>query len=68
MYTSINILMQAPLNASHVDTCIGDGVLRADVGLDLVSLHWSDLTEVGVYVILEEEGSMVPLSFVSSQL
>ena len=39
---------------------VGDDVLSADVGLDLLSVHSSHLIEVGNYVMLEEEHSMVP--------
>ena len=52
---------------SDADTYVGDDVLPVDVGLDL-SVHSSDLTEVGNYVMLEEKRSMVGSSVLSSQL
>ena len=39
----------------------GDGVPLADVGVDLLSIPSSDLTEVGYFFFLEEEHSMFRL-------
>ena len=43
----------------HANTYVGDDVLLVHVGVALLSVHSSDLTEVGNYVMLEEERSMV---------
>ena len=53
---------------SNGDTYVGDDVLPVDVGLDLMSVHSPDWTEVGNYVMLEEEHSMVGSSVLGRRL
>ena len=54
---------------SYADTYVGDAaVLRVDVGLDLLSVDLSDFTEVGNYVMPEEERSIVGWSVLNIQL
>ena len=54
---------------SDAETYEGDDVSPVDVqqGLDLLSVHSSDLTEAPHYVMLDEERSVVPSSFLSSE-
>ena len=49
---------------SDDETYVGDDLLPVDMGLELRSVHSSDLTEVGNYAVLEER-SMVGSAFLA---
>ena len=55
-------------NASDADSYVGDDVRPVDVGLDPLSFHSQNLLEDRNYIMLEEERSIVPSLFVSSNL